>query len=91
MDKKELNMNEMENVTGGVRCTVNTGIPGVDAALRADSRKSSRQVGHLPNGTMVDVRPETIVRDAESGRNFVQVSVNGKDYWIAASLVGLPR
>ena len=90
-NKRELSMNEMEKVSGGVQRTVNTGVDGLDAALRAEPRKSSRQIGHLPNGVRVDTVSDTPVFDKESGRNFVQVNANGKTGWIAASIIGLPR
>ena len=35
--------------------TVNTGVDGLDAAVRAEARKSSKQIGHLPNGTKVSL------------------------------------
>ncbi len=90
-NKTELNMNEMEKVTGGVYRTVDTGIPGMDAALRAEPRKSSKQIGHLPTGTQVDTVSDQLVYDPESGRNFVQITVGGKTGWIASSIVGLKR
>lgn len=39
MDEKktELSMDQMEQANGGVYRTVNTGIKGLDAALRADA------------------------------------------------------
>lgn len=92
MDKKnELSMNEMEQVTGGVWRTVNTGVPDLDAALRAEPRKSSKQIGHIPNGCQVDTLTDQLVYDPESRRNFVQVNYNGKIGWVASSIVGMPR
>ena len=91
MEKRELSTEEMSRATGGVWRVVNTGVEGLDAALRADARKSSRQIGHLSNGTPVDTVTDNLVYDPESGRNFVQVTVNGKTGWIAASIIGLPR
>ena len=91
MDKKELSTEEMGQVSGGVWRTVQTGVQGLDAALRAEARKSSRQIGHVSNGTQVDTVTDQLVYDPDSGRNFVQVTVNGKTGWIAASIIGLPR
>ena len=88
--EKELNLNEMEQATGGAGRTVNTGMSGVNAALRAQPRKSSKQIGSISNGTQVNIL-SGLVYDPESGRNFVQVSANGKIGWIAASIVGLKR
>ena len=89
--KEELNLEAMEQITGGVQRTVDTGIEGVNAALRAEPRKSSKQIGSIVNGTKVDTVSDVPVYDAESGRNFVQVRVNGMTGWIAASIVGLKR
>ena len=88
---EELNLNAMEKVTGATNVTVNTGVAGLNAALRAEARKSSRQIGSIPNGTRVDTVTGQLVRDRESGRNFVEVTVNGKRGWIAASILGMPR
>ena len=90
-EKKELNLNEMEQVTGGVWRTVNTGVQNLNAALRQDARKSARQIGSIPNGTQVNTVTDAMVYDPESGRHFVQVTVNGKTGWIASSILGMPR
>ena len=87
----ELNLNQMEKVTGGVMRTVNTGVDGLNAALRAEPRKASRQIGSIPNGIQVDTISDKLEYDPQSGRNFVQVTFNGKTGWIAASILGLPR
>lgn len=93
MDDKlnELKIDELEQVTGGVWRTVNTGVAGLDAAVRAEPRKSSRQIGHIANGTQIDTTGDNTEYDPESGRHFVQVTFNGKVGWIAASILGLPR
>lgn len=88
---KELGLDEMDKVAGGVWRTVNTGISGLDAALREEPRKSSRQIGHISNGTQVDTVSDQLVYDSESGRNFVQVRVDGRIGWIAASIIGMKR
>ena len=85
---QEMNLDELKQVTGGV--TTNTGIPGVNAALRQEPRKLSTQIGSIPNGSDVTILSGS-VHDSESGRNFVQVNYRGKIGWIAASFVGLPR
>ena len=42
---KELNLNEMEQVSGGVWRTVNTGVEGLNAALRnGPSKKGTKQI-----------------------------------------------
>ena len=88
---KELNLNEMENVSGGRLLVVNTGIEGVNAVVRKEPRKDSGRLGSLPNGRQVDVDVSTITYDPASGRSFVKINYNGKTGWVASSLVGLPR
>ena len=89
---KELNLNEMEQVSGGVWRIVNTGVEGLNAALRnGPSKKGTKQIASLPNGTLVDTLTDQVVYDPASGRNFVEVTVDGKVGWVAASIVGLPR
>lgn len=87
----ELNPNQMEQVTGGVWRTVNTGVSGLNAALRIGPGKNTKQIASLPNGTQVDTVTDQVVYDSVSGRNFVEVDVNGMRGWVAASIVGLPR
>ena len=93
---KELDLHTMEQVTGGVFRTINTGVPDLKAAIRKEACKSSRQIAALPNGTVIDTVTDQTVFDPESGRNFVQITftdINGKKSvgWVAASIVGLPR
>ena len=87
----ELDLESMAKVSGGVGRTVNTGVAGLNAALRLEPRKSSTQIGSIPNGTRIDTVSDQLVYDPEAGRNFVQVNYNGKIGWVASSLVGLPR
>ena len=87
----ELNLKQMEQVTGGVWRTVNTGVSGLNAALRNGPGKQNKQIASLPNGTQVDTVTDEVVFDPISGRNFVEVTVNGMRGWVAASIVGLPR
>lgn len=90
-DMKEMNVNEMEQVTGGVWRTVNTGVSGLNAALRIDPRKASKQIAHIPNGTQVDTISDELVYDPVAGRHFVQVEYDGKIGWIASSILGMKR
>ena len=87
----ELNLNQMKQVTGGVWRMVNTGVSGLNAALRNGPGKNNKQIATLPNGTQVNTVTDQIVYDSISGRNFVEVDVNGMRGWVAASIVGLPR
>ena len=92
MDQKELSMDQMEQVNGGVLRIVNTGIEGLDAAVRKEARKSSKQIDHVPNGTIVDTVTDELVYDPVEGRHFVQVKLtNGKTGWIASSILGMKR
>ena len=93
---KELNLESMEQVTGGVQRIINTGKEGLNAAIRADSCKDSKQVASLANGTVINTISDRTVYDPVSGRNFVMITYtdkNGKQAtgWVAASIVGLPR
>lgn len=93
---QELNLSDMEQVTGGVKRTVDTGIDGLNAAIRSGASKSSRQIASLPSGTVVDTITDKRVYDPVSERSFVEIRFidkYGKEAtgWIAASIVGLPR
>ena len=50
-EMRALKPDEMENVTGGVWRTVNTGVSGLNAALRNGPSKGSKQIASLPNKT----------------------------------------
>ncbi len=88
---RELAMEEMEQVTGGVWRTVNTGVSGLDAALRSGPSKNSKQIGHVKNGTQVDTVTDELIYDSVSNRHFVEVTVDGKTGWIASSILGMKR
>ena len=88
---QELNMNEMEKVTGGTDKTVYTGVPNLNAALRLEPRKDSKQIGSIPNGSHVETIDNQLHYDPAAGRHFVQVRWNGLVGYVASSIVGLPR
>ena len=90
-DMRELSAKELDNVVGGVCRTVNTGVQGLNAALRAEPCKSSRQIGSISNGTIVDIYTDELKYDPVSHRSFVKIWCNGKTGWVFSSLVGLPR
>lgn len=90
-DINELNLDEMSKVSGGTMRTVNTGVVGLNAALRAEPKKDSKQIGSLENNSKVDVNDSTLTYDSGSHRNYVYVTAGGKSGWVAASIVGLPR
>ncbi len=95
---QELNMEQMEMVSGGVKRPINTGTDGLNAAVRrAPTTGERNQIASLPNGTVIDTIDEgNLVYDSVSGRHFVQINFtdkNGKPGtgWVASSLVGLRR
>ncbi len=90
--KRTLTQDEMEKVTGGTRRKVNTGVDGLDAALRSSPSKKAPQIGHLPNGTEVDTVTNERIYDPESDRHFVEVTTqDGRTGWIASSILGMRR
>lgn len=88
MEMKELSLDEMEQVSGGMRRPVNTGTSR-DAAFRSGPGKSYPELCGIPNGTKVDTIGRETVWDPESGLNYVQVMYNGMEGWIDASIVGM--
>ena len=96
MSDNELNINELEQVSGGVQRVVNTNTPD-KAAIRSDPFKApGNQIDALVSGTVVETLTDELVFDENSGRNYVKIRfINKKgqvaEGWIAASIVGLPR
>ncbi len=96
-NSKELDLNEMEQISGGVQRTVNTRTTDNAAIRSAPTQGKQNQIASLPNGTVVNTINENApVYDPVSGRNYVQISFVDKSGvtrtgWIAASIVGLPR
>ena len=95
-NKMELGLDAMEQVTGGVLRTINTGIPGQNAAIRSGASVNAGWIASLPSGTQVDTVTDKVVFDSASGRNFVEIRFTDKNGsartgWVAASIVGLPR
>ena len=95
-NKVELGLDTMEQVTGGVLRTINTGIPGQNAAIRSGASVNAGWIASLPSGTQVDTVTDKVVYDDASGRNFVEIRFTDKygkpgTGWVAASIVGLPR
>ena len=96
MDKRELSLDEMDEVAGGVNRRVNTGRDGVNAAVRNGPSKENRQIASLPNGTVVDTVTDQLVFDPVAGRNFVEVTFTDnkgatRNGWIASSILGMKR
>ena len=95
-NRRELGMDELEQVTGGVVRTVDTGIKDLNAAIRQGAGTGYHQFASLVNGTKVNTVTDELVYDPVSQRNFVKITFtdkNGKQQtgWIAASIIGLPR
>ena len=96
MEKKiELSLDQMEEVTGGVNRTVNTGVADLKAAVRSGPGKSYGQIASLSNGTVVDTISDPVY-DEVARRHFVQVTYTDKSGasrtgWIATSILGMKR
>ena len=91
-DIRELNLDELESVTGGRFSTINTGT-AENAAIR-NAPGNGTIIASLNNGTLVDT-VGTPVYDQGTDRNWIQVRFkkNNKTLtgWISASIVGLKR
>ncbi len=97
IEKKELSMEELDQVSGGVIRKVNTGTND-KAQVRSSPTTGGpyNRMDSLVNGTEVDTVDDTLVWDPVSCRHFVEISYTNskgveKTGWIASSLVGLPR
>ena len=94
---KELNLNEMDQISGGVQRVINTNCSDNAAIRSAPTRGQQNQIASLPNGTIVNtINENSLTYDAASGRNFVQIEFIDKrgvkrTGWVAASIVGLRR
>ncbi len=83
METKNMNEQELENVSGGEYRTVNTGDTR-DAAIRSYPGLNAPVVAVLPNGTVANATDEFAFAD---GRNWVRINypVNG---WIKGAILG---
>jgi hypothetical protein len=96
MEKKELSLDELNQASGGVYRTVNTGKIGLNAAVRSGPSKNNKQIASLENGVVVNTVSDDLVFDPVTGRNFVEVTYTDKSGetrtgWIASSILGLKR
>ena len=96
MDEKnmrELNMGEMDQISGGVNRVINTGKADLTASLRSGPSKGDRQIASLPNGMIVDTVTDQLEYDPISGRTFVKVRYTDKDGtktgWVSSSVLGM--
>ena len=92
---RELNPEDLEQVSGGVIRTINTGTTD-KAVIRNGPGKGYGQATSLINGTKVDTINDELVWDDVSGRHFVQVWYTDQrgqrqTGWIASSIVGMRR
>lgn len=91
-DFVELDMDTLEQVTGGRPETINTGTDE-NAAIRS-APGNGQIIASLKNGTIVDT-VGTPVYDAGTDRNWIKVKFKKKGKivtgWVAASIVGLKR
>ena len=85
-EKKIIDTEELENVSGGINRTVNTGDER-NAAVRVAPGESNTQIGSLPNGTLANATGRFATAD---GRNWAEIDypVHG---WIKASILGFAR
>ncbi len=88
---REVSLEEMDQVSGGVYRTVNTGMAGIDAGLFKDASRKSGQIDHIPNGTVVDTTSDELIWDPDTQRHYVEVTYKGKVGYVASSLLGMKR
>ena len=95
-EQRELNLDEMQAVSGGTTRTIQTGIPKQNAAIRQGPAKSTKQIASLENGTTVETVDDVLMWDEAEGRYFVQIRFTDKrgklrTGWVASSIVGMRR
>ena len=82
-EKTTVNDQELENVNGGMYCTVNTG-DSRNAAIRIAPGLNTEIIGSLPNGTVANTTGRFTRVD---GRNWAEI--NYPLYgWIKGSILG---
>ncbi|MBO4836349.1 MAG: SH3 domain-containing protein [Clostridia bacterium] len=92
--RKIISEDALEQVTGGVLRTVNTGTSD-KAVVRSGPSTGKRQIASLANGVQVDTIGDPVYDEA-SGRHWIQVNFtdqNGtrRTGWMATSLLGMRR
>ena len=96
MNKRELSLDEMNEVSGGTERVIQTGVSGLNAAIRQGPSTGTKQIASLTNGTKVETLTDILEWDDEAGRYFVEISFidkYGKERtgWVASSIVGMRR
>ena len=92
----ELNVNDLEQISGGTQRIVNTNTHD-KAAIRSDPFKApGNQIDALESGTVIETLTDELVFDPGTQRNYVKIKFTNRkgqlaEGWIAASIVGLPR
>ena len=92
---EELDMNELEQVTGGAQAPIQTGGDQPAGVWKNfEDIATKKASGSLVNGTVVNVVGAPRFNEAK-GRNYVQIEYLKKGVvktgWVAASIVGLGR
>ncbi len=83
-EKKNLNENELNDVSGGVYRTVNTGMK-MDAVVRSGPGLSYPQISSLPNGTQAN----TTGNVARGPEGYDWYEINYPVYgWMKGTLLG---
>ncbi len=82
-DKINVSDQQLESVSGGVTCTVNTGDER-NAAIRNAPGLSTEIIGSLPNGTMANTTGRFVRVD---GRNWAEINYPMWG-WIKGSILG---
>ena len=85
-EKKVLNSEELNGVSGGVMRTVDTRRPGVDAVVRSGPGMTYGQVGSIVSHTQVNVTGNSSFNQMD-GRTWFEINypIYG---WMAGSLLG---
>ena len=92
---RELDLNELENVSGGKTAPINTGSDQNAGVWKEFETIATRKADDsLENGTPVNIIGAPTFHEGK-GRNYVQIEYvkkgRAKKGWVAASIVGLKR
>ena len=93
---RELSLDMMEQVTGGVIRYINTGSSSKAQIRSTPTQGENNRMDSLENGTQVDTIDDSLVWDEVSGRHYVKISYKNKKGvqkvgWVASSIVGMQR
>ena len=82
-DQQKVNESELEGVSGGMSCIVNTG-DYRDAAIRNAPGLNTTVIATLPNGTVANTTGVFVQAD---GRNWAEIDYPVRG-WIKGSILG---